>query len=181
MKIYTKTGDDGTTGLFGGKRVKKYARRIEAYGTVDELNSILGIAQTHDMHSDLRVHLQQISSLLFVVGSDLATPNDNPHKSSIPSITEDNIKMLESLIDSYQENLPELKNFILPGGSPAAAHLHHARTVCRRAERAVSALEEEEEVNHVVLKFLNRLSDYLFVAARLVNFHEGIDDIEWKV
>lgn len=180
MKIYTKTGDDGTTGLFGGKRVAKFSSRIEAYGTVDELNAVIGVALTHDLHAKVSEPLKQISSLLFTVGSDLATPQDASQKSSVPAITEEHVDFLEKWIDAYQEHLPALRNFILPGGSPGGAHLHLARTVCRRAERAIVALKQDEEINPIVLRFINRLSDYLFVAARFVNAKEGHDDIEWK-
>jgi len=180
MKIYTKTGDDGTTGLFGGKRVAKFSLRIEAYGTVDELNAVIGVALTHDLPAMVGKPLQHISSLLFTVGSDLATPQDAMQKSSVPVITEEHVDVLEQWIDTYQEHLPALRNFILPGGSKGGAHLHLARTVCRRAERAIVALKQEEEINPIVLRFINRLSDYLFVAARFVNAKEGYDDIEWK-
>ncbi|MEY3688762.1 MAG: cob(I)yrinic acid a,c-diamide adenosyltransferase [Ignavibacteria bacterium] len=180
MKIYTKTGDDGTTGLFGGKRVAKFSLRIEAYGTVDELNAVIGVALTHDLPAMVGEPLQHISSLLFTVGSDLATPQDAMQKSSVPVITEEHVDVLEQWIDTYQEHLPALRNFILPGGSKGGAHLHLARTVCRRAERAIVALKQEEEINPIVLRFINRLSDYLFVAARFVNAKEGHDDIEWK-
>ena len=180
MKIYTKTGDDGTTGLFGGRRVAKYSLRIDAYGTVDELNAVIGIALTHEMPSQIQEHLTILSSLLFTVGSDLATPQDASVKSSVPSVTEDYVAQLEKWIDSYEEQLPALKNFILPGGSPAGAHLHLARTVCRRAERAIVALKQEEDINPTVLRFINRLSDYFFVAARYANAKLGFEDIEWK-
>ena len=180
MKIYTKTGDDGTTGLFGGKRVAKFSARIEAYGTVDELNAVIGVALTHDVHAKVSEPLQHISSLLFTVGSDLATPQDASQKSSVPAISEEHVDFLEKWIDAYQEHLPALRNFILPGGSPGGAHLHLARTVCRRAERAIVALKQDEEINPIVLRFINRLSDYFFVAARFVNAKEGHDDIEWK-
>ena len=180
MKIYTKTGDDGTTGLFGGKRVAKFSAGIEAYGTVDELNAVIGVALTHDLHAKVSEPLQHISSLLFTVGSDLATPQDASQKSSVPAITEEHVDFLEKWIDAYQEHLPALRNFILPGGSPGGAHLHLARTVCRRAERAIVALKQDEEINPIVLRFINRLSDYFFVAARFVNAKEGHDDIEWK-
>jgi cob(I)alamin adenosyltransferase len=179
MKIYTKTGDDGTTGLFGGTRVKKNSLRIDAYGTVDELNAIIGIALTHSMNKEISEHLLSISSLLFTVGSDLATRNDSVFRDKTPQILQTHISLLEHHIDTYQADLPELKSFILPGGSSAAAHLHHARTVCRRAERAVVALSETELINGTIIQFLNRLSDYLFVASRIVNFHAGIDDILW--
>ena len=180
MKIYTKTGDDGTTGLFGGKRVAKYSLRIDAYGTVDELNAVIGIALTHEMDSLIHEHLSLLSSLLFTVGSDLATPQNASVKSTVPSVSEEHVGQLEHWIDSYESHLPTLKNFILPGGSPAGAHLHLARTVCRRAERAIVALKHEEEINPTVLRFINRLSDYLFVAARYANAKEGFADIEWK-
>ena len=180
MKIYTKTGDDGTTGLFGGKRVAKFSARIEAYGTVDELNAVIGVALTHDLHEKVSEPLQYISSLLFTVGSDLATPQEATQKSSVPAIKEEHVDFLEHWIDAYQEHLPTLRNFILPGGSPGGAHLHLARTVCRRAERAIVALKQEEEINPIIIRFINRLSDYLFVAARFVNAKEGFDDIEWK-
>ncbi len=180
MKIYTKTGDDGTTGLFGGKRVAKFSARIEAYGTVDELNAVIGVALTHDLHEKVSEPLQYISSLLFTVGSDLATPQEATQKSSVPAIKEEHVDFLEHWIDAYQEHLPTLRNFILPGGSPGGAHLHLARTVCRRAERAIVALKQEEEINPIIIRFINRLSDYLFVAARFVNAKEGYDDIEWK-
>lgn len=179
MKIYTKTGDDGTTGLFGGQRVSKYSLRITAYGTVDELNSIIGIALSTDVPRRLIQPLKDLSSLLFTVGSDLATPLDPPEKYTIPRITESHISWLEQMIDEYQEDLPELKNFILPGGSPTAAQLHLARTVCRRAERAAVELASQENIGEVVIKFLNRLSDFLFVAARMANFFEGVTESPW--
>lgn len=179
MKIYTKTGDDGTTGLFGGQRVPKYAPRIKAYGTIDELNSIIGVALTHKHTHQLEHPLKHLSSLLFTVGSDLATPLDPPAKYNIPRIGAEHIEWLEHLIDKYQEDLPELKNFILPGGTSLAAHLHHARTVCRRAERAAVELSHLENIGEFAVMFLNRLSDFLFVAARMANFLEGEEDIPW--
>jgi cob(I)alamin adenosyltransferase len=138
------------------------------------------VALTHDLHAKVSEPLQHVSSLLFTVGSDLATPQDASQKSSVPAITEEHVDFLEKWIDAYQEHLPALRNFILPGGSPGGAHLHLARTVCRRAERAIVALKQDEEINPIVLRFINRLSDYLFVAARFVNAKEGHDDIEWK-
>jgi len=179
MKIYTKTGDDGTTGLFGGQRVAKYTLRIAAYGTVDELNSIIGIALTHKPTQTLKHPLEHVSSLLFTVGSDLATPLEPPAKYHIPRVEAAHVEWLEQLIDEFQEQLPELKNFILPGGSPLAAHLHHARTVCRRAERAAVELSHSENIGNIAVQFLNRLSDFLFVTARMANFLEGVDDIPW--
>ncbi len=180
MKIYTKTGDDGTTGLFGGTRLPKFALRIEAYGTVDELNAVLGIALTHEMPERLVTVLKEISSLLFTVGSDLATPLHPVPKYHIPRVEAGHIEMLEKLIDEYTADLPALKNFILPGGTPAAAHLHVARTVCRRAERIAVHLASEEEIGETVVKFLNRLSDYFFTAARLANKIAGVEDVAWE-
>jgi cob(I)alamin adenosyltransferase len=179
MKIYTKTGDDGTTGLFGGQRVAKYALRITAYGTVDELNSIIGIALTLEPTHRLEHPLKHLSSLLFTVGSDLATPLEPPAKYHIPRIESTHVEWLEHLIDEFQEELPPLNNFILPGGTPLSAHLHLARTVCRRAERAAVELSHSENIGDVAVRFLNRLSDFLFVAARMANFLEGVDDVPW--
>ncbi|MES2765194.1 MAG: cob(I)yrinic acid a,c-diamide adenosyltransferase [Bacteroidota bacterium] len=180
MKIYTKTGDDGTTGLFGGTRLPKFALRIEAYGTVDELNAVLGIALTHEMPERLATVLKEISSLLFTVGADLATPLHPAPKYHIPRVEPQHIEMLEALIDEYTDELPALKNFILPGGTQAAAHLHLARTVCRRAERIAVHLASEEDIGETVIKFLNRLSDYLFTAARLTNKLAGVEDVAWE-
>ncbi len=179
-KIYTKTGDDGTTGLFGGQRVKKYAARIEAYGTVDELNTIIGIAIANDIPRSMNPILNEISALLFTVGADLATPLERETKHHIPRIEPKHTLWLEELIDTYTYDLPELKTFILPGGTKAAAHLHHARTVCRRAERLAVQLSEHENIGNAVVPFLNRLSDFLFTAARMANFLIGTDDIPWK-
>lgn len=179
MKIYTKTGDAGTTGLFGGQRVAKYALRITAYGTVDELNAVVGIALTHNPTHRLKHPLEHLSSLLFTVGSDLATPLEPPAKYNIPRIESEHVEWLEHLIDEFQEELPELKNFILPGGTPLAAHLHHARTVCRRAERAAVELSHSENIGSFAVQFLNRLSDFLFVTARMANFLDGVEDVPW--
>ncbi|MBL7998692.1 MAG: cob(I)yrinic acid a,c-diamide adenosyltransferase [Candidatus Kapabacteria bacterium] len=180
MKIYTKTGDKGTTGLFGGQRVPKHDIRIEAYGTVDELNSVIGIVLTHETPANLREHLQELSALLFTVGSDLATPLDPPPVYEIPRVQEYHIEWLESLIDSYDAELEPLKTFILPGGTPAAAALHLARTVCRRAERVTTSLAGREDIGDCVVRFLNRCSDYLFTAARYANRSAGIEDVPWK-
>lgn len=179
MKIYTKTGDDGTTGLFGGTRVPKDHLRIEAYGTVDELNSVLGVAQSCGMPEKLQPIMQRISGLLLTVGADLATPLNPPPRYAIPRIAQEDSLWLEGLIDTYEEDLEPLKSFILPGGTQAASHLHFARTVCRRAERCVVALAREEDIGAIVQPFLNRLSDFLFVAARMANYCAGINDIPW--
>lgn len=181
MKIYTKTGDNGETSLFGGKRVWKDDLRIAAYGTVDELNAVIGIALTEIDDKELCSLLLSLQNELFVLGSDLATPLDKGNKGFvIPRIEKENYQRLELLIDKYEAKLPELKNFILPGGSKGAANLHLARTVCRRAEREVVSLSKNEEINSEVEIYLNRLSDLLFVLARYQNFITGTADINWQ-
>ncbi|MCK5124715.1 MAG: cob(I)yrinic acid a,c-diamide adenosyltransferase [candidate division Zixibacteria bacterium] len=177
MKIYTKTGDSGETGLLGGDRVGKDDYCIHAYGTVDECNAILGIVQTFTIESDLKQKLNKIQNLLFVVGSDLATPDTV--STAVDRIGEDEISLLEKWIDEYEEKLPQLKQFIIQGGTPAASYLHLARTVCRRAERWAVTASKDNIVNKHVLKLLNRLSDFLFVAARMANFQAGVNDIPW--
>lgn len=181
MKIYTKTGDDGTTGLFNGERVGKNSLRVEAYGTVDELNSVIGLAISFGCPEPIKNDLQHISETLFSVGADLATPiNDGIKSQAIARIEEDEITRLENAIDRYEEELEPLKHFILPGGSHSAAHLHNARTVCRRAERLVVELASKENINDNLVKYLNRLSDYLFDAARYVNHLLEVDERLWK-
>ena len=171
MKIYTKTGDKGTTGLFGGARVPKDDPRIEAYGTVDELNSFLGLARASWPSSPLDAELGLVQSDLFAIGARLAAPGSDRFPGADPA----RLAALEGAIDAMESELPPLRNFILPGGCAAAAHLHVARSVCRRAERLVVALGGEE--SSVV--YLNRLSDYLFVAARYANLKQGVDDVIW--
>ena len=179
MKIYTKTGDQGDTSLFGGQRVPKDALRIEAYGTVDELNSVIGIVLADGPDRDIARILTQVQNQLFALGADLATPR---------SVTKKNVKRLEprdSLplekhIDAIQLRLKSLKSFILPGGSPAAARLHFARTVCRRAERIVVRLSRNEDIGEGMTMYLNRLSDLLFVLARYANSTGGIPEVKWK-
>jgi len=181
MKIYTKTGDKGETSLFGGKRVRKDDLRISAYGTVDELNAVLGIAVTEVKDEELSSVLQSLQNELFVLGSDLATPADKGNKGFvIPRIEKENCVRLEMLIDRFDAKLQELKNFILPGGSKGSANLHLARTVCRRAEREVVSLSKNEEINSEIEVYLNRLSDLLFVLARYQNFISGTADINWQ-
>lgn len=180
MKIYTKTGDDGTTGLFNGKRVQKYDLRVESYGTVDELNSVIGIARSFTETPEIKASLEKISNILFNLGSDLASPYSPPPKFEVIRIDSGSVEYLENLIDEFTSKLPPLKNFILPGGSHAASYLHHARTICRRAERLIAKLAHEEEIGTVPIIFVNRLSDFLFTAARFENFSSGIYDIEWK-
>ncbi|MEM1055890.1 MAG: cob(I)yrinic acid a,c-diamide adenosyltransferase [Bacteroidota bacterium] len=186
MKVYTRTGDDGTTGLFGGDRVAKSHPRISAYGTVDEANSCLGLARAYLEHSvgprgeryqeavDLLARLQ---NEMFVLGGDLASPHDT--KYPVPRIEAEHVTALEADIDRLSEDLPELKNFILPGGTPAASALHQARTVVRRAERLVVETSTLEGVSEHALHYLNRLSDLLFTLTRWVNADADMRDIEW--
>jgi len=181
MKIYTKTGDDGTTSLFGGNRVAKNNPRIESYGTVDELNSILGMVLTNIDNNELNNITLKIQNHLFNVGADLATPIKEDEKSLyVKRIDNSYIRFLEINIDKFEEQLEPLKDFILPGGTKAASYLHLARTVCRRAERIVTSLSKNEKINNLVLIYLNRLSDLLFVLARYSNHLEGIPDTKWQ-
>jgi cob(I)alamin adenosyltransferase len=179
MKIYTKTGDKGETGLYGGERVAKDSWRVAAYGTVDEANSAIGMARSHLNDEELDKDLAHIQNALFDVGADLATPNASKYRKNVSPIDEQDISVLERLIDHY-DNTP-LTNFILPGGHPASAALHLARTVTRRAEREVTTLKRNEEINEHVAVYLNRLSDLLFVMARAVNAKAGISETKWHV
>jgi cob(I)alamin adenosyltransferase len=176
MKIYTRTGDAGQTSLFGGSRVNKDDPRIEAYGTIDELNSFIGVARAawSDSLPDEELHRVQMD--LFDIGAHLAAPGT----SRFEGVDASRIAQLETGIDAMEAELQPLVNFILPGGSAAAAHLHVARTVCRRAERLVVALQDESEPTRSALAFLNRLSDYLFVAARFANAKHGVADVPWS-
>ncbi len=176
-KIYTKTGDDGTTGLFGGARLPKHDIRIEAYGTVDEFNSTLGFLMTFIDDHEILLLLQMIQSRLFTVGSNLAS---DPSKDMItPDLKEEDLLTIEASIDQMQTSLPELKHFILPGGSQAISAAHLARTVCRRAERRCVALAFESQVDPLIILYLNRLSDYLFVLARYIGHQNNIEEIRW--
>jgi cob(I)alamin adenosyltransferase len=179
LKIYTKTGDKGETSLFGGKRVSKNALRIEAYGTVDELNSILGVCCSFNNAQDVDSILNELQQALFTLGADLATPSDVQSK-SVKRIQESDIVLLEKSIDSLSEKIQPLKSFILPGGNRAAAMIHLARTVCRRAERLVVQLSHEEEINLQSIIYLNRLSDLLFVLARYVNALSNTSEVKWN-
>jgi cob(I)alamin adenosyltransferase len=181
MKIYTKTGDSGKTSLNSPQRIPKNNIRVEAYGTIDELNSVLGIVMTHDFPDSIKLDIEKIMNLLFQVGSDLATPFESPMDKKIKRIDENDISYLEKLIDDYDKELPELRNFILPGGSQPSAYINLARTVARRAERRIVALSDSEEINLNIIKFINRLADYLFVAARYVNLKLNIKEKIWKI
>ncbi|UCH66335.1 MAG: cob(I)yrinic acid a,c-diamide adenosyltransferase [Ignavibacterium sp.] len=181
MKIYTKTGDKGETGLFGGERVSKNSLRIEAYGTIDELNAFLGLAVLEVTDNSIKNILQKIQSQLFTVGSDLSTPDTEKNiKLNIERTPEDFYLSAEKIIDEYDSKLDELKNFILPGGSKGAALLHICRTITRRAERQVVALDNTVKIGNNIIIFLNRLSDLLFVLSRYENAVTGTPDIKWK-
>ncbi|NBD11347.1 MULTISPECIES: cob(I)yrinic acid a,c-diamide adenosyltransferase [Corallococcus] len=179
MKIYTKTGDAGETGLFGGGRVAKDDLLVDAYGEVDELNATLGLARTFPLPADLEHFLQRIQDQLFTVGAVLATPPHTKAAAHIPELRPEWVEEMERHIDRYEEELPKMTHFILPGGAPAAAALHLSRTVCRRAERRVVTLLREDKAPPSVAMYLNRLSDLLFVVARLVNFRAGLPDVKW--
>lgn len=178
MKIYTKTGDKGTTALFGGTRLPKHHIRIESYGTVDELNSFIGLVRDHLTDEVLRAELKTIQEILFTIGSHLAA---DPTKKNlwIPDISATEVEALEKGIDRMEESLSPLKNFILPGGHPVVSHCHIVRCVCRRAERNVVALSEIEKVAPILSQYLNRLSDYFFVLARFVGKKLGAEEVVW--
>lgn len=177
--LYTRKGDDGTTALGGGQRVPKDALRVCAYGTVDELNSALGVALAHGLSARLAEALPPIQNELFHLGSDLCFVEADKARYAIPQVEERHVQRLEHLIDELNAAVGPLENFILPGGSIGAAHLHLARTVCRRAEREITALAREEPVGAFVLQYLNRLSDALFVMARYENQQRGFPEPLW--
>ncbi|MBX2821308.1 MAG: cob(I)yrinic acid a,c-diamide adenosyltransferase [Rhodothermaceae bacterium] len=182
MKIYTRTGDDGSTGLFGGDRIQKDHLRIEAYGTVDETNSALGLVRAHiESHPErglLEELLHKIQSVLFVLGADLATPNNA--KVEVPRIEQPHVDYLEEQIDALDAQLPQLKYFILPGGSIPASFMHLSRTICRRAERQAVRLSHQDTVNPLTITYLNRLSDLLFVLARWTNHMLELNEETWR-
>jgi len=179
MKIYTKKGDKGETSLLGGTRVKKSNIRIESYGTVDELNSWLGLIRDQNISSDTKKILVHIQDRLFTIGSHLASdPNKKGIK--IPDIKEEDIVALEKQIDKMNEVLPEMKNFVLPGGHTTVSYCHIARCVCRRAERCAVNLASKEKVEDIIIKYLNRLSDYLFVLSRKFSHDLKAEEIPWK-
>lgn len=179
MKIYTKTGDGGETGLFGGGRVRKCDARVEAYGEVDEACAALGVARAALADDPLAAELARLQDELFCVGAELATPHDAKAHGAVPPVEPRWATRLEEGMDRMDAELPALRQFVLPGGTPAAAALHLARAVCRRAERRVVALAGEAAVDPAVLVYLNRLSDWLFVAARLANVRAGRAELLW--
>lgn len=180
IRIYTKTGDKGETSLFDGKRVPKNDIRVESYGSIDELNAYIGFLTTLNLPKELTDDLYKINFWLFQICTDLATPINSKLDSKIKRLSKESIEFVEKRIDYISEKLPELKNFILPGGTPEASQFHIVRTICRRAERRCVELSQQEEINSNIIAFLNRLSDYLFVASRYVNFSKGVPDILWK-
>ena len=179
VKIYTKGGDKGTTALFGGTRLPKHHIRIESYGSVDELNSFIGLVRDHVKEDQLRATLKSIQETLFTVGSHLAA---DPSKENLwlPEIKQEEVEMLEQSIDKMDEVLEPLKNFILPGGHPVVSHCHVVRCVCRRAERNVVALSEIETIPPILIQYLNRLSDYFFVLARFLGKELGAAEVVWE-
>lgn len=181
MKVYTRRGDSGDTDLFGGERVGKHHPRVEAYGAVDELNAQVGVAGAASGHDDLQADLQRIQNALFDLGSVLATPDEgHREKAGLPEMQSEDIDWIEARIDALEGELAPLKNFVLPGGTGAAAAFHVARTVCRRAERRAVELDRSDGLPGFSLKYLNRLSDLLFVMARVENRRAGVPDVEWS-
>jgi cob(I)alamin adenosyltransferase len=183
MKIYTKHGDSGETSLFGGERVAKHFDRVEAYGSVDELNAILGeVLSLSELPENVVATFSQLQADLFVLGADLATPEaaSDVAKAKVRRIAAKDIEVIESWIDSLDQELPELKTFILPGGCASGAKLHVARTVCRRAERAAVKCHQSDPLNPACIAYLNRLSDFFFVAARYVNHAAGAPETPWR-
>ncbi|MCX7879378.1 MAG: cob(I)yrinic acid a,c-diamide adenosyltransferase [Ignavibacteria bacterium] len=180
MKIYTKTGDKGETSLFDGTKVLKSDPRVESYGTIDELNSYIGLLTTLNIPDNEKKVLTDISYLLFRIGTDLATPLTSKIPKNFKRVDKDDILYLEKLIDKYSDHVPELSNFILPGGSFESAYIHIARTVCRRSERKIVELFNKSEINENIIVVLNRLSDFLFVLARYINYIKGVADVIWK-
>jgi cob(I)alamin adenosyltransferase len=177
MKIYTKTGDDGNTGLQGDFRISKSHPRILAYGTVDETNAMIGVVLSNVLDDDVREVLNTIQNELFLLGSDLSNQNLNDLKNRISL---DMVEKLEKIIDKFELELPPITNFILPGGNVAAAQIHQVRTIVRRAETLVVQLSDKDEINSNCIKYLNRLSDLMFVIGRLINKRNSIEDIIWK-
>ena len=185
MKIYTKTGDKGTTALFGGTRVKKYNLRIDSYGTVDELNSYIGLIKDQEISEEIKTSLLKIQNELFTLGAMLATPpeketlKNGKERLNIPKVEVNSIQFLENEIDKMDTELPQMTHYILPGGHQAVSFCHIARCVCRRAERLTVELNDEESINDDILKYLNRLSDYLFVLARKLSKDLAVEEIKW--
>ena len=185
MKIYTKTGDKGTTGLFGGTRVPKHHLRIESYGTVDELNSYIGLVKDQAIDNDTKTTLIKIQNDLFTLGSMMATPSEKEtlkngeQRLNIPEVDTKSVTYLEKEIDKMNEKLPKMTHFILPGGHTTVSYCHIARCVCRRAERLSVSLHQQEGINPIILTYLNRLSDFLFMLARKLSQYLSVQEIKW--
>lgn len=180
MKIYTKTGDAGQTSLLGGNRVSKASIRIDTYGTVDELNACIGLVRDQPVNESRKAILKEIQDRLFTIGSDLATAPGKVNKPTVPILDETDVIALEDAMDEMEAQLPELRSFVLPGGHQSVSFCHLARTVCRRTERLVVALQEEEFVDPLVVRYLNRLSDYLFVLGRKMSQELGAEEVTWR-
>ena len=180
-KIYTKTGDKGMTSLIGGTKVSKAHIRIEAYGTVDELNSYIGLCRDVIDNVEFAQLLKEIQDRLFTIGSSLACDPEKEPKMKLPDLKDEDVHLLETSIDGYNEAMPEMKNFILPGGHSTISHLHIARCICRRAERCCVNLQtNSEEIDPIIIRYLNRLSDYLFVLARFKGYELKVPEVIWK-
>jgi cob(I)alamin adenosyltransferase len=179
MKIYTKTGDQGTTSLVGGTRLSKAHVRIEAYGTVDELNAYIGLLRDQPVNEGRRDVLKEVQDRLFTIGSHLASEPDQTRK-RLPDLHEEDIQLLEREMDALDAQLPPLRAFVLPGGHQSVSYGHVARTVCRRAERMVINLHEQEPVEDIIIRYLNRLSDYLFMLCRIMTQELGAEEVTWK-
>ncbi|TLU98266.1 cob(I)yrinic acid a,c-diamide adenosyltransferase [Dyadobacter luticola] len=179
MKIYTKTGDKGMTSLIGGTRLSKAHVRIEAYGTVDELNSYIGLLRDQPVNETRRDQLKEIQDRLFTIGSHLASEPEQT-KRILPDLEESDISLLETEMDLIEAKIPPLRAFVLPGGHQSVSFGHVARTVCRRAERAVIHLQQNEEVENIVVRYLNRLSDYLFMLCRAMTYELNVEEVTWK-
>lgn len=180
FKIYTKTGDDGTTGLVGGNRVKKYDLRLEAYGTIDELNASLGLLRSLETDEETIQLIVFVQNKLFNIGSRLASDEKGNEFTASLSIKPEDVNVLEIAIDRFEDQLPVLKHFILPGGDQRVAQCHVCRTICRRAERRIVEFSEQASVETELIKFINRLSDFLFVLARFTGFQKGVDETRWE-
>lgn len=180
MKIYTKTGDTGTTSLVGGTRISKGDLKIESYGTVDELNSWIGLVRDQAVNESRKEILKEIQDRLFTIGADLASEPEQVRKKKLPDLLDEDILLLENEMDKMDAEIPPLRAFILPGGHQSVSYTHIARTVCRRAERLSIRLSAEEEVNQMIIKYLNRLSDYLFVLSRKMTQELGSEEVAWK-
>ncbi|MCB9059113.1 MAG: cob(I)yrinic acid a,c-diamide adenosyltransferase [Calditrichae bacterium] len=180
MKIYTGFGDQGKTALFGGETVRKNHLRVEMYGTLDELNSLIGLLRNKNKDASVEKILKNVQNELFTYGSEIATPDVMKRENFTEQISDHHISALENAIDRFSEELPSLKNFILPGGSEAASYAHLARTVCRRAERMLISLADQIEIRGQLIIYLNRLSDLFFVIARIENLKSGVEDTIWE-